>query len=195
MNTHQLLNAVNKIYSVKKNFRGIFPIDKIPSLPTPGYYIINLDKSHEPGSHWVSVQIKAKGKNEFFDSYGFPPQCKELKQMVGKKIIINKKKLQFKYSTSCGQWCLYYIYFSHLGFSIPKIFANFSGKNSYANDYHMNNIICILYKIKTKVIDEKFLTDQIVKSLTQNYQCCEYYCKIRQRKKCVTKRRVFPKHF
>ena len=43
---------------------GIFARDQIPQKQR-GYMIVNLDNSHEPGSHWVAV-----ADNMFYDSFG-----------------------------------------------------------------------------------------------------------------------------
>ena len=43
-------------------FKGVYPSDKIPklTLKTP-YCILNLDKSNESGSHWISVTLDTHG--------------------------------------------------------------------------------------------------------------------------------------
>lgn len=64
------LNGIGKkIFGVK--YKGTFPSDKIPKLnDLAPYAILNLDKSTEPGSHWVAI---AKHPNEdktlLYDSF------------------------------------------------------------------------------------------------------------------------------
>lgn len=63
------LNTVGKqLLGVK--FKGVFPSDEIPKLTnrTP-YCILNLDKSYEPGSHWIAL-AKVKKKSIIYDSFG-----------------------------------------------------------------------------------------------------------------------------
>ena len=37
-------------------FRGVFPRDKLPDINRrPCGVIVNLDKSGEPGSHWIAI--------------------------------------------------------------------------------------------------------------------------------------------
>jgi len=58
---------------LKHKFKGVYPSDKIPKLSdlTP-YAILNLDKSEEPGSHWIAI-AKIPGKTKkiaLYDSFG-----------------------------------------------------------------------------------------------------------------------------
>ena len=67
------LNGVGrKLLGVK--FHGVYPSDKIPRLnDLSPYCILNLDKSNEPGSHWVAL---AKLENENAGTYGASTQTK-----------------------------------------------------------------------------------------------------------------------
>jgi hypothetical protein len=52
------------------NFKGVYPSDQIPVLNgLKRYAIINLDRSTEPGSHWVSIAFK-DDKILVYDSFG-----------------------------------------------------------------------------------------------------------------------------
>jgi hypothetical protein len=59
-----------KLLGVK--FKGVFPSDKIPKLnDLKPYCILNLDKSTQSGSHWVSVaKIHGEDKSITYDSFG-----------------------------------------------------------------------------------------------------------------------------
>jgi Ulp1 family protease len=75
---------------------------------------MNLDKSNQPGSHWVAVYIDAlKDKAiEYYDSYGRDPPkqfLKQLKALIEKirpdtylKLKINKVVDQRANSNTCG---------------------------------------------------------------------------------------------
>jgi hypothetical protein len=82
--------------------------------------IFNLDYSHQPGSHWVSLFVDLKGKTIcFFDSNGDKPP-KEIRQLIKKiktsakasninlKTIINEKQHQFK-DSECGVYSMYFL--------------------------------------------------------------------------------------
>ena len=65
-----LYNAGKHIFGNK--FRGVFTADQIPKLTSKQpYCIVNLDKSDEEGSHWISL-AKHNGKTYFYDSFGRP---------------------------------------------------------------------------------------------------------------------------
>src|SRR6056300_558843 len=65
---HELDKAGKKLFGTK--FSGVYPSDKIPKLTkSKCYCILNLDKSGEPGSHWIAL-AKVKDKIMFYDSFG-----------------------------------------------------------------------------------------------------------------------------
>ena len=67
----------DKLHSVGKKFlgvkfKGVFPSDKIPKLnDLSPYCIVNVDKSNESGSHWMSI-VKSNSKSNciLYDSFG-----------------------------------------------------------------------------------------------------------------------------
>ena len=82
--------------------------------------IFNLDRHHEPGSHWVALYIDMiKKEIYYFDSYADPPP-KEIGVLVkriqkeslgiGKeyKFIKNRRRHQWS-NSECGMYCLYFI--------------------------------------------------------------------------------------
>ena len=73
MNNHSTtfsteLNRIGK-YLLGNKFKGVFSADNIPTLQNEQYCIVNLDRSYESGSHWVSLARK-NNKTYFFDSFG-----------------------------------------------------------------------------------------------------------------------------
>ena len=65
------LTAIGKkIFGSK--YKGTFPSDKIPKLTDKSpYAILNLDKSTEPGSHWIAIAKHPKNNNTLvYDSFG-----------------------------------------------------------------------------------------------------------------------------
>ena len=51
-------------------FHGVYASDKLPRLTkSKPYAILNVDKSNEPGSHWVAV-ARLNGTNYIYDSFG-----------------------------------------------------------------------------------------------------------------------------
>ena len=96
----------NKV--TKDSFIGVFSSDTLPSYAQTGYYVVNLDMSQQPGSHWIAIKIsKSKCKNEYFDSYGLGPPTVHFKRFMKYNYIYNSKGLQHSLSTTCAQWCIY----------------------------------------------------------------------------------------
>jgi hypothetical protein len=52
--------------------------DKIPRcIKKPAAYIVNTDKHHSAGTHWISIFFENSNKYEYFDSYGLPPMIRD----------------------------------------------------------------------------------------------------------------------
>lgn len=177
MNTAQLNKALTNNVVTKKNFAGVFPIDKIPKLKNKPkkklFFIFNLDPSYKSGSHWVSVMLNPRGKNCFFDSYGWPPNLR-IKNMMRNNFNYNRHQLQHPLSTSCGQWCIFFIWEKMKGLSLTEITSKFSRSMFLANDHIMNSIVQRRFKTQQKVIDKHFLKSQICKKLEENGQLCPF---------------------
>lgn len=100
----------------KDGFAGVIASDEIHKLPTKKRmgFVMNLDKSNQPGSHWVAVYIDAdRDKSiEYYDSYGKEPPksfLKQIKSLVNKinpdsylKFKVNKIVDQRANSDTCG---------------------------------------------------------------------------------------------
>ena len=85
----------NKV--TKDSFIGVFSSDTLPSYAQTGYYVVNLDTSQQPGSHWIAIKIsKSKCKNEYFDSYGLGPPTVHFKRFMMHNYIYLKD-----YNTPC----------------------------------------------------------------------------------------------
>ena len=100
----------------KYGFQGAITVDKLSDL-TPKKrmsFIMNLDKSTQPGSHWVAVNIDALNDKsvEYYDSFAEePPESfmRDLKDLIRKikpdtylKMKINRIKEQDNDSSTCG---------------------------------------------------------------------------------------------
>ena len=60
---------------LNKVFRGVFPADKLPTVPRTRVlsdaYIVNTDPEGQPGEHWLAIWTRNR-VCEVFDSYGLP---------------------------------------------------------------------------------------------------------------------------
>lgn len=123
---------------------GIFPIDKLPQNHTiDSFYFINTDPSYLPGEHWVGAFFPEKSPPEFFDSIGQYPSIysENITQFLGEKFIYNPVRLQTPYSSTCGLYCLYYLYHRCRDLPFMDILQVFS-KNTNYND----NIVIDFYE-------------------------------------------------
>jgi len=108
---HELDKAGKKLFGTK--FSGVYPSDKIPKLTkSKCYCILNLDKSGEPGSHWIAL-AKVKDKIMFYDSFGRKGEklIPTLKLSGNGKIIDTQlDKEQKVLQTNCGARCLAWLW-------------------------------------------------------------------------------------
>lgn len=95
-------------------WKGVYPIDKIPSPLKDGYYIINLDKSYETGSHWCSI-CKKGDKIVLYDSFGRTKQLSKIPELIKLKIIFTESDAeQTEIESNCGQRCTAFLVCCHL---------------------------------------------------------------------------------
>lgn len=118
MNANQLLSRCRC-----KNFVGVFPLDRLPSiLPANAKFIVNTHSSNLPGEHWIAVDIT---KRAAFDPLGIHYPHLLYTYLVKRGILyFNRFALQSPLSQACGAFC---IYFLHHGLH-----------NLYANDFKHN---------------------------------------------------------
>jgi hypothetical protein len=74
-----------------------------------GFYIVNLDNSDGPGTHWTVLYKINDGFSFWWDSFGFPAP-EEIEDLLH-KYEYNKKQIQDIKSTSCGFYCIAFIKF------------------------------------------------------------------------------------
>lgn len=106
------------------SFEGVFPADKIPQLNTSKYCILNLDKSTEPGSHWIAV-AKDGDKSYVYDSFGrdFNEIIPSIKFSGNGTIIdVDDDAEQNVIETDCGARCLAFLLVcEHWGVDMAKL--------------------------------------------------------------------------
>ena len=111
-------------------FRGVISRDQIALIEAkPGYYIVNLNDSTQPGSHWVVINVRAPPNlMEYFDSFGLnaPHEVVELSERMGVNYWYNSTQYQDLNSVLCGYWCLYFVNESRKGKSYYEIVRPFS---------------------------------------------------------------------
>lgn len=117
---NELKTIGNKLFD--NNFVGVYPSDKIPHLKPKQFIIGNLDKSNQPGSHWIGI-VKDKKGLLIYDSFGrksikiIPSIYKQYKNIVDTEYDKEQKVEEY----NCGQRVLSFlmVYFNK-GFDYAK---------------------------------------------------------------------------
>ena len=110
----------------KKRYLGSFPACEIPISKKKFYFFItNTDRHDKPGTHWTAWMVEGD-KIEFFDSFGrspnnnqFPYEFKDF--IFDKNVSYSAFRVQQYTSSTCGYFCMYYIYFRSLGLDFSYI--------------------------------------------------------------------------
>ena len=111
------------------DFRGVFMRDTLPDKPREKECgVLNLNKSSEPGSHWVAF-YKDGGQRIYFDSFGqvipselqrylkTPEEFKENKPVIQRNTDIVQKEDK----TNCGHLCVYVLHNLSQGLNFQDI--------------------------------------------------------------------------
>lgn len=142
MNTLELESCLKQNRYTRKSFIGVYAADELPTVPIKkqkAIIIANTATSNHPGLHWICF-VFSRNKIEFFDSSGQSyNQNKYFKQFVkinknNKRIIVNKKVYQSKFSDLCGQYCLLYALFRSKFSSQHYFVKRFNKRNKVKND-------------------------------------------------------------
>lgn len=117
---------------IKKNFGGVFSRDTLPVRKGRFcFFIVNFDRKHLPGSHWVAIAFKGNTAT-YFDSYGRPPIHEDILNFLEKNSRIIKYNTgcfqNFKTST-CGLFCLYFLYQFSRDLPMDRLDVKDTGKN------------------------------------------------------------------
>ena len=118
-------------------FRSVISRDQITLIAKPGYYIVNLNDSTQPGSHWVALRVRAPpNPMEYFDSFGLnaPHEVVELSETLRVNYLYNRTQYQDLNSVLCGYWCLYFVNESRKGRSYYEIVRPFSHNDTQFNE-------------------------------------------------------------
>ncbi len=169
MNSAQLTKCINEDHVLAIQCAGVFPVNLLPRPSGfPFSLIANLDPASQPGSHWVCIHIDASGGTEFFDSYGRSPETKEIVQYMKKygssEILCCPERLQGGFSSSCGQYCVYYLYYRLRGESLNTIVNRF-GQDCEENDSFVTTWVNKMFDLDTRTFDCQFVMNQIARSL------------------------------
>ena len=127
LNTLELAHYMQSDPVISKFYGGVLALDQLQYCNSRNkVYIVNLDTSSEPGSHWIC--IFTLDTPEYFDPAGLPPVDEIFQYLVflGPKYLTNTSRVQSFVSSSCGVFCLFYCYYRCRGYSFSDIMSVFS---------------------------------------------------------------------
>jgi hypothetical protein len=94
-------------------FHGVYSSNNTPTTKNI-YYIINVDKSTEPGSHWLGC-VNQNNRTYIYDSFG-RKTAKLIPHLGGKITDADYDKEQKNNEDNCGARCLaWLLVVKHLG--------------------------------------------------------------------------------
>ena len=168
MNTLKLLSLLKSDQAVGPILLGVFPIDCLPAVNfKPAALVCNTDISKKSGSHWVCMYFSSKGTCNYFDSYGRNPSKKLRDYMLkyASNINISNKSVQLPFTSTCGQLCAYFLIWRVRIVLMKTILSSL--EQSYTDEF-VTGFINGLFKIKTVIIDEAFIVNQVSKMYKRN---------------------------
>ena len=168
MNTLQLTRCIKEDPLLRDQCSGVFALDKIPEITAiPDCFISNLDKEKEPGSHWVAVFIDQDKNGEYFDSYGRMPGKRKIREFLDQNCVSwtwNDKCLQSPYSSVCGHYCMFFLFYRVRGDTMHQCVRGF-GSDLEQNDVLVNSFLNDNFSVDTTVYDVEFLVNQVCRAL------------------------------
>ena len=132
MNTQQINAILCNDAMTKHMFQGVFSIDQLP-LTCDGMVVVNTDEHDQPGEHWIAVY-----DNEYFDSYGLPPEDERLWTFIGSNVVYDNVPLQQVLSNACGFYCVYFLLERARGHSFEDIVHMLRNSDS---DFIVKNMV------------------------------------------------------
>lgn len=148
---------------VTRIFDGVYALDTIPTrLIAPVALIVNTDPINEMGEHWIAMYIDSQYRGEYFDSFAMQPTPYFVNYMNNNctEWIYNNKCLQNAFTSTCGQYCLFYLYYRCRGKSMSEILNMFTS-NYVRNDESVIKFVRNKYNVKTKLVDTSFIIDKL----------------------------------
>ena len=144
---------------------GVYPGDMLPVPAKPGFYVANTDPHFKAGEHWVAFYVPSESKRhpmEYFDSYGLkPPEI--FTPFLEESYLRNTKFIQHPLSSTCGQYCIYYILKRNRGHSMEKIVGEFS-VDTLENDIIVNQTVEHNFNVDLDIFELEYLHQQICHS-------------------------------
>lgn len=103
-------DIIDKLKNIK-NFHNVFMNDELYNVPLQkGFYIHNLNRSDQNGSHWTASAYDGN-QSYYFDPFGSVPtiEIQKFLKLNGGDIILNTTQIQHLLSNACGWYCIHFV--------------------------------------------------------------------------------------
>ena len=163
MNSRQLHWILSNDKVTSRNFKGVYALDEtehIKQKSFPSAYVFNLDPTYKPGMYWVAVYIDRKGLLEYFDSFAHPPlrEVEDFSCTYSESWNCSHVPVQELYSTTCGQFVVFYVYQRCCGLTLESIIRKYFNPHAkIMNNVLVRNFVKIHYQFSAKVMDPNFI--------------------------------------
>lgn len=148
-------------------FLGVFAKDGLPhpyNVPNhPVYLIANIDKQHQAGTHWIAMYINVPaGTGSYFDPYGASPETEFthfMCRLASNQWIYNRLRLQSSYSTTCGQFCVMFVWYKCRGYAFDEFIDLFHDEPTI-NEVVVTNFMKRQFGLDMPIIDTDYLAQR-----------------------------------
>ena len=125
---------------MRSQFRGCYARNNIPKPLPNGYYVVNLDDEHNPGTHWVGMSVRPS-EIIYFDSFGFICPSEIIARKCDRVIWYSSHEIQNTRSIACGYYVLYFLSELNEGREKNDILLEFENDGSMNNDTALKNLL------------------------------------------------------
>ena len=118
----------------------VLAADELSLIKQNGAYVINTDPRRKPGQHWIAVYANENGIVEVFDPLGYPPDHYPYMKDYwrrNKNFTFNAKRWQPPGTSTCGQFCLFYLFHKCRSWTLNDM----SGFYWTVNLMELNNLV------------------------------------------------------
>ena len=153
---------IEDYYKGVKQFGGVYSRNQLPKKMQNKCYIINMQASTDGnGTHWVAVMNVHPQETVYFNSMGQDDAPLDIEKFMkhknNKKIVRNVHDLQALETSSCGQFCIYFINNALLGRTFDETVHDFT-----------NNPVINEHLLKLYFGDEAFTESSLNESIKRH---------------------------
>lgn len=177
MNSYQLEAILSNDKYARTYFRGVKARDQFvkETLMSPACYVVNTDKSNQPGAHWLAIWIDSNDAVVYFDSYGLPPFYLDVSSKLlsySSDLNHNQHLLQSETTVVCGHYCVLFLLMRARGCSFEKTIDVFTPSlPAEIRDHLVNEFVADRFGEILKLYDNTYNKTQSIHISKARNQC------------------------